>query len=105
MRRDDLLLAGDQRDLVGADAGGDAVIDLARQQPERQADHAGRVAEHPLDGEMGLAGIGGPEHGDDVAAADRQAALAGLMLRRSCGADAARSSPWPAAVESRLPVP
>ena len=70
-RRDDLLLAGDQRDLVGADARDDAVIDLAREQPERQADDARRVAEHALDGEVGLAGIGGSEDGDHVAAADR----------------------------------
>ena len=70
-RRDDLLLAGDQRHLVGADAVDDAVVDLAREQPQRQADHARRMAEHPLDGEMGLAGVGGPEHGDDVAAAAR----------------------------------
>ena len=63
-RRDDLLLAGDQRHLVGADPRHDAVIDLAGEQAERQADHAGRVAEHPLDGEMGLAGIGRSEDGD-----------------------------------------
>ena len=68
-RRDDLLLAGDQRHLVGADARDDAVIDLAGEQPERQADDAGRMAEHPLDGEMGLAGVGRTENGDDVPAA------------------------------------
>ena len=66
LRREDLLLAGDERDLVGADAGGDAVIDLARQQAQRQADHAALVAEHALDGEVGLAGVGRPEHGRDV---------------------------------------
>ena len=63
----DLLLAGDERDLVGADAGGDLVVDLAREQAQRQADHAAFVAEHALDGEVGLAGIGGPEHRRDVA--------------------------------------
>ena len=72
-RRDDLLLAGDQRDLVGADARDDAVVDLAGEEAERQADHAGGVAEHPLDGEMGLAGIGRSEDGDHVAAADGRA--------------------------------
>jgi len=41
---DDLLFPGDQRDLVRADALDDAVVDLARQQPERQADDACRVA-------------------------------------------------------------
>ena len=34
----DLLLAGDERDVVGAGAGGDLVVDLAREQAQRQAD-------------------------------------------------------------------
>ena len=63
----DLLLAGDQRDLVGADAGGDLVVDLARQQAQRQSDHAALVAEHALDGEVRLAGVGGPEHRRHIA--------------------------------------
>ena len=63
----DLLLAGDQRDLVGADARGDLVVDLARQEAQRQADHAAFVADHALDGEVGLAGVGGPEHRRHVA--------------------------------------
>jgi hypothetical protein len=67
--RFDLLLAGDQRDLVGADAGDDLVVDLASQQPQRQADQAGGVAEHSLNGEMGLAGIGRTQHGRYVSAA------------------------------------
>ncbi len=58
----DLLLAGDQRDLVGADPRGDLVVHLARQQAQRQSDHAAFVAEHALDGEVGLAGIGRAEH-------------------------------------------
>src|SRR5262249_5863102 len=70
-RGHDLLFPGDQRDLVGADTGGDAVVDLARQQPERQADHAAGGAKHPRDGGMGLAGIGGAEDGDHIAATDR----------------------------------
>ena len=65
---DDLLFAGDQRDLACADLLADALIDLARQQPQRQADDAAFVREHALDGEMGLAGIGRPEYGRDVAA-------------------------------------
>ena len=36
----DLLFAGDQRDLVGADALDHLVVDLAREQPQRQPDHA-----------------------------------------------------------------
>ena len=58
----DLLLAGDQRDLGRADLLAHARIDLARQQPERQADDAALVGGHALDGEMRLAGIGGAEH-------------------------------------------
>ena len=48
------------------------VVDLARQQTQRQADHAGRVRQHPLDRQMGLAGVGRPEHGGhaDTAGAD-----------------------------------
>ena len=41
-----------------ADARNDLVVDLAREQPQRQADHAGEFADHPLDREMALAGIG-----------------------------------------------
>ncbi len=62
---DDLLLARDQRHLVGAAQLDDPVIDLARQQAQRQADHAGFVGQHAFDGEMGLAGIGGPQDGGD----------------------------------------
>ena len=40
MRRLDLLLAGDKRDRLGAYACRDLVVDLARQQPERQPDDA-----------------------------------------------------------------
>ena len=40
MRRLDLLLAGDKRDRLGAHACRDLVVDLARQQPERQPDDA-----------------------------------------------------------------
>ena len=62
LRRLDLLFAGDERDLVGADARDDLVVDLARKQPQRQADDADVMRKQPLDGEMGLAGIGRPEN-------------------------------------------
>ena len=65
----DLLFPGDQRDLGGADPGDDLVVDLAREQPERQPDNADVMREHALDGEVGLAGIGRAEHGGDAAAA------------------------------------
>ncbi|GJE41472.1 hypothetical protein AEGHOMDF_0638 [Methylobacterium soli] len=74
----DLLLAGDQRHLVGADPGDDAQVDLPREQPQRQPDHPGRVGEHALDGQVGLAGIGRPEH-------RRDAACAGLRLEGAAG--------------------
>ncbi len=69
VRRLDLLLAGDQRHRVGADPLNGAVIDLARQEAERQADQPGGMRQHPLDGEMRLAGIGRPKHGGDAGAA------------------------------------
>jgi hypothetical protein len=65
--RDDLFFAGDQRDLVGADAGSDLGVDLARQKAERQPDDAAAMGEHALDGEVGLAGVGRPEDRNDVA--------------------------------------
>ena len=75
IRRLDLLLAGDERDRLGAHARRDLVVDLARQQPQRQPDDAGGMAEHALDGEMGLAGIGRPEHGGDAGAAGAGVAI------------------------------
>ena len=81
IRRLDLLLAGDQRDRVLADAVGNLVVDLARQQPQRQADHAAGMRQHALDGEMGLAGIGGTEHGGDPGAAGSR--CSGRLLRES----------------------
>ena len=56
--RNDAFLARDQRDIGGAFEAHDLVVDLAREQPERQSDHAGAVRQHALDGEMRLAGIG-----------------------------------------------
>ena len=73
----DLLLAGDERHGVGADPFDRAVVNFAREQPQRQADNPGRMREHPLDGEMGLAGIGRPEHGSNAGAARAQIAIGG----------------------------
>ena len=67
-RRLDLLFARDQRHRVRAGAIGDLVVDLARQQPQRQADHAGGMRQQALDRQMRLAGIGRPEHGGDAGA-------------------------------------
>ncbi len=56
--RGDLLLAGDQGDGAGASGLDDAIVDLAREQPQRQTDHAGLVAQHPLHRQVGLASVG-----------------------------------------------
>ena len=69
IRRLDLLLAGDERDLLGADP-----LDASCCRPRAPAAAAaGRscrtVRQHALDGEMGLAGIGRPEHGGHAGAA------------------------------------
>ena len=44
------------------DAGDDLVVDLAGEQTQRQTDDADVMGEKALDGEMGLAGVGGPKH-------------------------------------------
>lgn len=64
----DLLLAGDQRNALDARTSGDLVVDLAREQAQRQPDHPRGMRQHPLDGEMGLAGVGRPEHRSDARA-------------------------------------
>ena len=46
--------------------GDHAVVVLARQQAEREADDAGGVGQQPLDGEMRLAGVGRAEDGLDA---------------------------------------
>ena len=64
--RDDLLLAGDQRDVAGALLRHHTIVVLARQQAEREADDAGGMRQHPFDGEMRLAGIRRTEDGFDA---------------------------------------
>ena len=61
-RRYDLLLAGDQRHPACPARLDHPVIDFPRQQPKWQADHAGGMAQHPLDRQMGLPRIGRAEH-------------------------------------------
>lgn len=79
----DLFLAGNQRNLVGADLFADAGVDLARQKPERQADDSTLMRHHALDGEMGLAGVGRPEHGGHVAARqDQRLSVFGLDVHQ-----------------------
>ena len=64
----DLLFARDQRDALLARTRRDLVVDLAREQPQRQADDPRRMRQHPLDGQMRLAGVGRPEHGGNAGA-------------------------------------
>ena len=61
-RRRNLLLAGDQRHLLGALDRHDPFVVFARQQAKRKADHARLMAEHALDREIGLAGVRGTEN-------------------------------------------
>ncbi len=65
----DLLFAGDEGDIGNPDALGNTGIDLARQKAQRQADNAGAVRNHALDGEMGFPGIGRSKHRGHAAAA------------------------------------
>ena len=76
----DLLLAGHQRDRLGAHPLHHLVVDLARQQPQRQPDDPGGMGQHALDGEMRLAGIGRPENRGDARAAG--AGIAGNRRRK-----------------------
>jgi hypothetical protein len=58
----DLFFPGDQRDRLCTDALRHLAIDFARQQPQGQTDHAGRMRQHAFDREVRLAGIGWAEH-------------------------------------------
>src|SRR5678816_556064 len=60
---DDALLAGDQCDILFALDAADALIDLAGQQPQREADDPAGMATHAFDSEVGLAGVGWPKDG------------------------------------------
>ena len=62
---------------------GNLVVDLTRQQPQRQSDHAAGMRQHALDGEMGLSGVGGTEHRRDPGAAGSR--CSGRLLRETDG--------------------
>src|SRR5215472_12842756 len=59
--RQDLLFACDQSHRARASELDHPVIIFASEQPQRKADHAAAMAEHPFDREMGLAGIRRPK--------------------------------------------
>ena len=101
--RHDLLLAGDQRNFRSADLLADAGVDLARKQSQRQSDDAALVRHHALDREVGLAGVGRPEHGRHVAPGKQQ----GLGVFRLDGHGGLRRPFWhlsPADGVSRRPA-
>ena len=84
---EDSLLPGDERDLAGALDRDDAVIDLAREQPQREADHARRMGAHPLDRQVGLAGVGRAEDRPDNAVGRAWHSNNMAALRGSASAD------------------
>ena len=57
---DDAPVGQDLREHLQLD---DALIDLAGQKPQRQTNDARAMRRHPLNGKIGLSGIGGTEHG------------------------------------------
>ena len=61
--RHDFFLAGDQGDEALTLHRHHAIIIFTRQQPQRKADTARGMGEHPLNREVGLAGIGRAEDG------------------------------------------
>ena len=65
--RHDPLLARDERDGLGPLERGHPVVVLARQQPQREADHSRGVRQHPLDGQVRLAGVRGTQEYRDGA--------------------------------------
>ena len=58
LRRLDPFFARDQRDILHALDGDNAVVDFARQQAQRKADHTAGVRAHPFNGQMRLASVG-----------------------------------------------
>ena len=63
----DFFFTRDERDIRGTNPGYDLVIHLAGKQPQRQPDHPAFVAEHPLDSQMGLAGVRWTQNRGNVA--------------------------------------
>jgi len=61
LRRDALFLPGHERDRALAYACAHPIVDLARQQAQRQAHHARLEVQHALDRAVGLARVGGTE--------------------------------------------
>src|SRR5215212_7377940 len=65
----DFLLAGDERDRLGAHPIDHLVVNLARQKPQWQPNDTGRMAEHSLNGQMRFPGVGWSKHRCDAGTA------------------------------------
>ena len=107
MGGDDLLLAGDQRDARRAFRLDHPIIDFPRQEPKRQADHAGGMGQHALDREMRLAGVGRAENGDQSRAVRRvghRPNVEDAGPRRKCLPCALNSAPHALVIEPAKPA-
>src|SRR5262249_47002621 len=83
IRRLDLFLAGDQGNRILADTIDNLVVNLARQQPQRQSDDAAGMRQHALDGEMGLSGVSRTQHRRNAGAAGSR--CSGRLLGKTDG--------------------
>src|SRR5262245_61408796 len=90
----DLFPASDQSNRILADTIDNLVVDLARQQPQRQSDNAAGMRQHALDGEMGLSGVGRTQHRRDTGAAGSR--CTGRLLGKTDGhyASGLAREPW-----------
>src|SRR5690606_38860282 len=61
-RGDDLLFAGDERNIGFTDAACHFAIHFTRQETQRQSDDTGRMSNHSFDRQMRLTGIGWTQH-------------------------------------------
>ena len=62
-RRFDPFLPSYQRHFLGPFDRDHTIVNLPRQQAQRKAHHTARMRAEPFDGEVRLAGVGGPKHG------------------------------------------
>ena len=79
----DPLFPRHQRHHRGAALRHDAVVNLTRKKAQRQADNPGAMRQHPVDREMGFAGIGRPKDRRDPGGHIHHAAL--KILTRQIG--------------------
>lgn len=96
VRGNDFFFAGDEGGGGGAFEADDLVVNLPRQKAQGKADHAGAMGQHPLDGKMSLAGIGGAEDRGDPPGCVRTAALGmcGSHVQPKMGAKRERRKRW-----------